>query len=360
MANQAKVLSVSEADMQVLAAQARAKSSPAKIVERARIVMLAAEGLPAEEIAKRVGCSRPTVVGWRQRYEQGGLEALVDAPRAGAPPSIPERVRTKILSETLKAPPRRMGISHWSSRLLARHIGGISHMTVARVWRQWGVQPWRAESFRFSTDPELVAKVEDVVGLYLHPPEGAVVLCVDEKSQIQALERAAPILPLRPRLAERQSHDYFRHGTATLFAALEVATGRVTDACCEKHRAEEFLSFLRLVARTYPRRELHIVLDNYSTHKHRDVNEWLARHPRIHLHFTPTHASWMNLVEVFFSIITRQAIRRGSFRSVKDLVGAIGRYIEGWNDRCEPFIWTKSADDILAKANRQTGSVTSH
>jgi transposase len=358
MANRAKVLQVVSDDLEVLRAQVRAKSSPAKVVERARIVLLAAEGLPADEIAERIGCSRPTVVTWRQRYERGGIEALADAPRSGAPPSIPEQVKTKVLTETLKAPPRRLGITHWSSRLLARHVGDISHMAVARIWQQWGVQPWRSESFRFSTDPELAAKVEDIVGLYLHPPEGAVVLCIDEKSQIQALERAAPILPLRPGLAERQSHDYYRHGTTTLFAALDIATGKVTDACYPRHTGEQFLAFLKLVAKTYPRRELHVVLDNYSTHKRKDITDWLERNPRITFHFTPTHSSWMNLVEVFFSIITRQAIRRGSFRSVKELMAAIRRYIDGWNERCEPFAWTKSAEEILAKANRQTESVT--
>ena len=358
MANRAKVLRIDPADSEALRTRVRAKSSPARVVERARIVLLAAEGLPAAEIASRVGCSRQTVVEWRQRFEQGGIDALEDAQRSGAPPTISERTRNRILSQTLKPPPRRLGITHWSSRSLADYLGTISHMTVARVWNQWGLQPWRVESFRFSTDPELEAKIEDIVGLYLHPPENAVVLCVDEKSQIQALERAAPILPLRPGLAERQSHDYYRHGTTTLFAALEVATGKVTDVCYARHRGEEFLRFLKLVAKAYPRRELHVVLDNYSSHKRKDVHEWLERHPRIHLHFTPTHSSWLNLVEVFFSIITRKAIRRGSFRSVRELLGAIRRFIDAWNEGSQPFTWTKTADEILAKANRQTASVT--
>jgi transposase len=209
------------------------------------------------------------------------------------------------------------------------------------------LQPWRRETFKFSTDPELEAKVRDVIGLYLDPPKKAVVLCVDEKSQIQALDRTAPILPLRPGLPEKATHDYVRHGTTTLFAALEVATGRVTDACYDRHRHEEFLAFLKRVARAYPRRELHVVVDNYGTHKHPDVETWLAKHPRIMLHFTPTSGSWLNMVEVFFSIITRQAIRRGTFTSVSDLVGAIRRFIDGWNDRCHPFAWTKSPDEVL-------------
>jgi transposase len=214
------------------------------------------------------------------------------------------------------------------------------------------VQPWRRETFKFSTDPQLEAKVRDVVGLYLNPPEKAVVLCVDEKSQIQALDRTAPILPLRPGLPEKATHDYRRHGTTTLFAALEIATGRVTDACYDRHRKAEFLDFLKKVARAYPRRDLHVVVDNYHTHKHAEVETWLAKHSRITLHFTPTSGSWLNLVEVFFGIITRQAIRRGTFTSVRDLVAAISRFIDGWNERCHPFTWTKTADEVLPGRQR--------
>ncbi len=210
------------------------------------------------------------------------------------------------------------------------------------------------ETFKFSIDPELEIKVKDVVGLYLDPPEHAVVLCVDEKNQIQALERTQPFLPLKRGLAEWQSHDYRRHGTTTLSAALEVATGRVADECYDRHRGEEFLAFLKKVARAYPRIELPVMCDNYSAHKHKDVKAWLAENPRITLHFTPTHSSWMNLVEVFFAIITRRAIRRGSFRSVREVVDAIRRFIDAWNERCTPFVWTKTADEILAEANRQT------
>jgi transposase len=203
------------------------------------------------------------------------------------------------------------------------------------------------ETFKFSTDPELEAKVRDVVGLYLNPPDKAVVLCVDEKSQVQALDRTAPILPIRPGLPEKATHDYVRHGTTTLFAALEVATGRVEQACLPRHRHQEFLTFLKQVAKAYPRRRLHLVVDNYAAHKHPAVRAWLARNPRITLHFTPTSGSWLNLVEVFFSIITRQAIRRGSHGSVKDLIAAIGTFIDGWNERCHPFVWTKTADELL-------------
>jgi transposase len=332
---------------------------PARAVERARIVLLASEGLSADAIAERVGCSRPTVVQWRQRFAQGGLEALADAPRPGAPPRLPPSTREDILATTLAPPPERLGVSHWSSRLLGAHLG-VSHMTVARTWHDYGLQPWRSQTFKFSTDPALVAKVRDIVGLYLNPPESAIVLCVDEKSQIQALDRTAPMLPIRPGLPERRTHDYKRSGTTTLFAALEVATGKVTDACYPRHRHEEFLKFLKQVARTYPGQQLHIVVDNYATHKHADVKKWLARNPRVQLHFTPTSGSWMNLVEVFFGIITRQAIRRGSFPSVAELIAAIRRFIEAWNERCEPFAWTKDADTILRKAYRKDATVTRH
>jgi transposase len=253
-----------------------------------------------------------------------------------------------IVLATLEPPPKRLGVTHWSSRLLAAELG-LSNVKVADVWREWGLQPWRAESFKFSTDPALEAKVRDVTGLYLNPPDKAVVLCVDEKPQTQALERKAPVLPLSPGVPEKRSHDYIRHGTTSLFAALEAATGKVTSACYPQHRHEEFLTFLKQVAKAYPRRKLHLVCDNYGTHTHPDVQAWLARHPRITLHFTPTSGSWLNLVEVFFSIITRQAIRRGSFTSVPDLIAAIETFIAGWNDRCHPFTWTKTADEILPK-----------
>jgi transposase len=265
-----------------------------------------------------------------------------------------------VVLATLEPPPERLGVTHWSSRLLAAELG-ISNVWVARIWRKWGLQPWRRETFKFSTDPQLEVKVRDVVGLYLNPPEKAVVLSVDEKSQIQALDRTAPILPMRPGLPEKATHDYVRHGTTTLFAALEVATGKVTDACYPRHRHTEFLRFLKQVAKACPRVELHIVADNYATHKHPDVQAWLAKNPRITMHFTPTSGSWLNMVEIFFGIITRQAIRRGTFTSVKDLTSAIHRYIDGWNDRCQPFTWIKIADEIIPKATGgQRKSFTRH
>ena len=335
----------------------RSSTVKAGLAQRARIVLLAAEGVSNTEIADRVGVSRPTVIDWRCRYESSGLVGLQDAPRSGRPRLIDH---DKVITETLKPPPKRLGVTHWSSRLLAARLG-VANSTVARAWKAYGVQPWRAETFKFSTDPELVAKVTDVVGLYLAPPENAIVLCVDEKSQIQALDRTAPILPMQPGLAERRSHDYVRHGTTTLFAALEIATGKVTAACQPRHRHQEFLRFLKQVAKAHPDRELHLVMDNYAAHKRIEVHHWLQANPHVHVHFTPTSASWMNLVEVWFGIIERQAIRRGTFRSVKELNTKIRAFIDNWNDdRAHPFVWTKTADQILAKANRQTTSNSGH
>jgi len=326
------------------------------LAQRARIVLLAAQGVPNAEIARRVGVSRPTVIQWRNRYEAGGISALGDLDRSGRPPVIDD---VAVVVATVQAPPEALAVTHWSARLLGKHLG-ISFASVARIWREWNLQPWRRETFKFSTDPELDAKVRDVVGLYLNPPDKAVVVCIDEKSQIQALDRTAPILPIRPGLPEKATHDYVRHGTTTLFAALEVATGKVTDACHPRHTHAEFLAFLKQVAKAYPRVPLHVVADNYATHKHPAVQAWLAKHPRVRMHFTPTSGSWLNLVEVFFGIITRQAIRRGTFTSVKDLIAAIETFIDAWNDRCQPFVWTKTADEILTKANRKVTSNTRH
>jgi transposase len=334
----------------------RSSTVEAGLAQRARIVLLAAQGVPNAEIGRRVGVSRPTVIQWRNRYEAGGIPALGDLDRSGRPPVIDD---VAVVVATIQAPPEALGVTHWSARLLGKHLG-ISFASVARIWREWNLQPWRRETFKFSTDPELDAKVRDVVGLYLNPPDRAVVVCIDEKSQIQALDRTAPILPIRPGLPEKATHDYVRHGTTTLFAALEVATGKVTDACYERHTHAEFLKFLKQVAKAYPRVPLHVVADNYATHKHPAVAAWLAKHPRVTMHFTPTSGSWLNLVEVFFGIITCQAIRRGTFTSVKDLIAAIETFIDGWNDRCQPFVWTKTADEILTKAHRKTTSNTRH
>jgi len=352
-------LAIPPEDLRTLGQWSRSGSIRAALAERARILLLAAEGLSNTDIAGLVGCSRPTVILWRQRYTQAGLAGLGDRPRSGRPQTVRRDRRAEILATTLSPPPEHLGVTHWSSRLLADQLG-CSHSTVARVWAEHDLKPWRTETFKFSTDPQLEAKVRDVVGLYLDPPERAIVVCVDEKAQIQALSRTAPNLPLGPGSPERRTHDYVRHGTTTLFAALEVATGKVVDQCFQQHRHAEFLAFLKLVAKAYPRRQLHVVLDNYGTHSHAAVQAWLAKHPRVRLHFTPTSASWMNLVEVFFSIITRQTIRRGSFPSVADLVAAIRRFCDAWNERCHPFVWVKDADDIMVKATRKRTSGTEH
>jgi transposase len=335
----------------------RSSSVRAGTAQRARIVLLAGDGLANAEIARRVGVARQTVIDWRERYRVSGIAGLDDLARSGRPRVIDD---AQVVVETLQPPAAELGVTHWSARLLAEHLG-ISFASVARIWREWKLAPWRRETFKFSTDPQLEAKIRDVVGLYLNPPDKAIVLSIDEKSQIQALDRTAPILPLRPGLPERATHDYIRHGTTTLFAALEVATGKVTDACYPQHRHEEFLRFLKHVAKAYPRVKLHIVADNYATHKHPAVQAWLANNPRITMHYTPTSGSWLNMIEIFFGIITRQAIRRGTFTSVKDLIAAIETYIDGWNERCQPFIWTKTADQILAKAKpRKKTSNTRH
>ena len=357
MANKpAPALPLREGDQAILEKVLRTSSTTAGAAQRARIVLLASQGTTNALIAELAGVSRPTVNLWRGRYLEHGMAGLVDVQRPGRPKVVDDAA---IITATLTPPPKRLGVTHWSSRLLAPRLG-VHHSTITKAWKKYGVRPWKAETFKFSTDPELVAKVTDVVGLYLNPPENAVVLGVDEKSQIQALDRTQKMLPMQPGLPERRTHDYRRHGTTTLFAALEVATGRVTGACKPRHRHQEFLAFLKHVARAYPDVELHLVMDNYSTHKHATVKAWLAANPRIHVHFTPTSGSWLNLVEVWFGIIERQAIHRGTFGSVAELNAKIRAFITGWNDRKHPFVWTKTADDILKKANRQTTSNTGH
>lgn len=349
-------LNLPDDDRDLLERWVRSSTTKAGLVQRARIVLLVADGVAHTEIGRRFSISRQTVINWRTRYETLGIAGLHDEHRSGRPRVLD---RDKLITTTLMPPPKKYGVTHWSSRLLADHLG-IGYGTVARVWREHGVQPWRAETFKFSTDPELVAKVTDIVGLYLEPPQNAIVLCVDEKSQIQALDRTAPTLPMQIGVPHRHTHDYVRHGTTTLFAALEIATGTVTGVCKPRHRHQEFLAFLKHLARSYPDRDLHLVMDNYAAHKKQEVRDWLTENPRIHVHFTPTSASWMNLVEVWFGIIERQAIHRGTFGSVRDLTTAIRAFINGWNPRAHPFVWTKTADQILSKAHRPTTSNTGH
>ncbi len=355
-ARPAPALGLRPGDRELLSSWVRSSTVKAGLAQRARMVLLAADGIANTEIALRVGVSRQTVINWRASYQRAGVAGLDDAARSGRPRTVNHR---DIVAATLKPPPKSLGVTHWSSRLLAAKLK-VGNATVARAWREYGVQPWRSETFKFSTDPELVAKVTDVVGLYLAPPQNAVVLCVDEKSQIQALDRTAPMLPMQPGLPERRTHDYVRHGTTTLFAALEVATGAVTAACKPRHRHQEFLAFLKQVARAYPDQELHLIMDNYATHKKAEVRDWLAANSRIHMHFTPTSGSWLNLVECWFSIIERQAIHRGSYTSVKDLNTKIRAFIDSWNDRCHPFVWTKTTEQVLARAKRPTTSDAVH
>jgi transposase len=350
-------LQVDAAQSQLLSIWSRSQVLPQRQVLRAKICLLASAGTPNQEIARRLECSEPTVRKWRQRFAEAGLDGLGDQPGRGRPPTYGEQLVDRVVSLTLSRPPR--GTTNWSTRTLAARLG-ISHETVHRIWQDRRLQPHRTRTFKFSDDPRLVEKVTDVVGLYLHPPEKAVVLSVDEKSQIQALDRTQPLLPMRPGQVERRSHDYVRHGTTTLFAALDVATGEVTGRCYMRHRHQDFLRFLRLLARTYPRGELHLVLDNYGTHKHPEVQLWLRHHRRFHLHFTPTSASWMNQVETWFSLLERKAIRRGVFQSVAALRNAIQRFLAAWNDQKHPFSWVKTPDQILAKANRKVISVTGH
>ncbi|MHB1939423.1 MAG: IS630 family transposase [Candidatus Dormibacteria bacterium] len=350
-------LQVDATDLELLTTWSKSQVLPQRQVMRAKICLLAAAGVPNMEIARRLGCSLPTVGKWRQRFHEAGMDGLGDQPGRGRPATYGPALEDRVVSLTLSHPPR--GETHWSTRSLAAKVG-ISHATVHRIWRDHRIQPHRSGTFKFSTDPRLIEKVTDVVGLYLDPPEKAVVLSVDEKSQIQALDRTQPLLPLRPGQIERRTHDYVRHGTTTLFAALDVATGEVTGRCYARHRHQDFLRFLRLVDRTYPRRQVHLVLDNYAPHKHPAVQEWLRHHPRFHLHFTPTSASWMNQVETWFSLLERKAIRRGVFHSVAALRTAIQRFLDAWNDHKHPSTWVKRPDQILAKTNHQPISVTGH
>jgi transposase len=337
---------LSEDDRRTLEGWTRRRTSAHALAQRARMVLMSAEGHPNRAVAERVGVSEQTVGKWRRRFLAGGPAALLDEPRPGAPRRINDDQVEQVIVTTLEqAPP---DATHWSTRSLARAVG-LSHASVARIWSAFGLEPHRVETFKLSSDPQFVDKVRDVVGLYLDPPERALVLAVDEKSQIQALDRAQPILPVRPGVPERRSHDYTRHGTTTLFAALEVGSGRVHGQLYQRHRAREFLAFLRhLDAQVPPRLELHLILDNYATHKTPAVKRWLARHPRFHLHFTPTGASWLNLVERWFSELTTKKLRRGAHRSVAALRRDIQEWMVQWNEKPRPFSWTKSADDILA------------
>lgn len=330
---------------------ARSGAAPFREVRRAQALLMAADGLPNVRIAAAVGVTPVTVRAWRTRFAEEGLAKFAQVREGrGRKPSIPAETVEEIVRVTLhEAPP---GATHWSTRTMAARVG-VSRDTVHRVWRARGLQPHRVETFKLSTDPRFEEKLVDVVGLYLNPPEKAVVLCLDEKSQVQALDRTQPSLPMKKGRAGTMTHDYKRNGTTTLFAALNVLTGAVIGQCLPRHRHDEFLVFLRRIQREVPRGlQLHVILDNYGTHSHPDVEAWLAKHPRFHLHFTPTSSSWLNLVERWFRDLTDKRLRRGSFNSVADLIAAIEEYLTIHNEDPKPFVWTATADSILAKVRR--------
>lgn len=348
MAGIARKIEVSDEDRETLHKWKKSPRTPQKLVRRADIILAAAEGLNNKAISERGLGSEQTICLWRKRYAERGIEGLQDEPKPGRPRRIGQDKTAEIVATTLTPPE---GMTHWSARRLAKQVG-VSHSTVHRIWQAYDLKPHRTETFKFSTDPQLKEKVVDIVGLYLNPPEQALVLGVDEKSQIQALSRTQPLLQLRSGQVERHTHDYKRNGTTTLFAALNVATGEVIGECHPRHRHQEFLKSLKQLDKEVADKELHLILDNYGTHKQEKVQKWLKRHKRFHLHFTPIGASWMNMVEIWFGILTNQAIRRGNFDSVAHLVGAIKAFLSRWNERAKPFVWTKTAEQILAKAAR--------
>jgi transposase len=328
----------------------RRRSTAQSLALRARVVLACADGGNNTEVASRLGISRMTVGRWRSRFIRHGVDGLLDEPRPGAPRTISDAMVEKAVTLTLETKPK--DATHWSTRSLARRTG-LSRTSVGRIWRAFGLRPHRSESFKLSTDPLLIEKVRDIVGLYLDPPDCAAVLCVDEKPQIQALDRSQPILPLRPGQIERRTHDYVRHGTTSLFAALNVKSGKVIAEHHRRHRGIEFRKFLDTIDHNVPQElEVHLVLDNYGTHKTPMIQRWLLRHPRFHLHFTPKGASWINQVERFFADLTNQQIKRGAHRSTVELERAIRDYIDVRNRNPKPFVWTKSADDILASIER--------
>jgi transposase len=339
-------LTLTSAQRETLESWARRRKTSQALALRARIVLACADGhLNNKLIAKELRIGRVTVGKWRARFVANGVEGLLDEPRPGAPRKITDSQVEKVVTATLESMPR--GATHWSTRSMSRHLG-MSQSAVSRIWRAFSLQPHRQDTFKLSKDPLFVDKVRDIVGLYLNPPDRAVVLCVDEKSQIQALDRTQPLLPMRPGLPERRTHDYVRHGTTSLFAALDVKTGRVIGELHRRHRAQEFKKFLDTIEANVPSSlEVHLILDNLSTHKTPAIRRWFAKHPRFHLHFTPTSASWINLVERWFATLTDKQLRRGTHRSTKQLEDAIKQYLEISNADAKPFVWTKTADEIL-------------
>jgi len=329
---------------------ANSRALPHGLVRRARIVLMAADGAPNRTIAEEVSLSAQMVSKWRQRYLQQGLSGLHDELRPGRPRSISDEKVAVLVRKTLQTKPQDG--THWTIRSVAKETK-LSRPTVHRIWQAFGLQPHRQRHFKLSTDPFFIEKVRDIVGLYLNPPDKAMVLCVDEKSQIQALDRTQPLLPMGLGYVEGTTHDYVRHGTTTLFAALNIATGHVLTRCRQRHRHQEYLDFLKHVDANVPQElDIHLVVDNYSTHKHAKVKRWLASRPRYQVHYVPTYASWLNQVEIWFNLITQRAIRRGTFKSVKELVSKIERFVHHYNLKTQPFVWTATADSILEKVKR--------
>jgi transposase len=343
-------LVLSESEREQLEALTMRRKTAQALALRARIVLGCAGGADNKAVAARQRVTQQTVSKWRARFVEHRLDGLLDAPRPGAPRTIDDARVDAVIAKTLESVPA--AATHWSTRTMAREAG-LSQTAVSRIWRAFGLQPHRQETFKLSSDPLFVEKVRDIVGLYLDPPLKAMVLCVDEKSQIQALDRTQPILPLAPGIPERRTHDYARHGTTTLFAALDIATGEVIGEMHRRHRSSEFLQFLRTIETNVPAQmDVHLVMDNYGTHKTPTIKAWFARNPRFHVHFTPTSASWLNQVERWFATLTQNYIRRGTHRSTRQLEQAIRQYLELHNSNAKPFVWSKSADDILASIER--------
>jgi transposase len=343
-------IELSDDERAQLESWARRRSSAQALAQRSRIVLLAAEGLKNTEIAERLGTGRPMVTKWRNRFAERRMDGLVDEPRPGRPRTISDERVEEVIVKTLETTPK--DATHWSTRSMAREVG-LTQSAVLRIWRAFGLQPHRQQTWKLSRDPQFIAKVRDVVGLYLNPPERAVVLCVDEKSQIQALDRTAPILPMLPGVPERATHDYKRSGTSSLYAALDITTGKVIGRLHSRHRAIEFKHFLQTLDREVPDDfEVHLVLDNSSTHKTPAIQKWLLAHPRFVLHFTPTSSSWLNLVERWFAELTTKKLRRGAHRSVRQLNADIRAWIDTWNEDPRPFVWAKTADQILESIAR--------
>jgi len=329
---------------------ARRPKSAQALALRARIILRLADGHPSTEVAAHFHVHIQTVSKWRERFRRRGIDGLLDEPRPGQPRKITDAHVEAVIGRTLESKPA--GATHWSTRSMAKATG-LNQTAISRIWRAFALQPHRTESFKLSRDPLFIDKVRDIVGLYLDPPDQALVLCVDEKSQIQALERTAPLLPMRPGQAERRAHDYLRHGTTTLFAALDAKTGQVIGQLHRRHRSAEFRKFLNTIETNVPAElEVHLIMDNYGTHKTSFIQRWLVKRPRFHVHFTPTSASWLNLVERWFAALTEKQIRRGSFRSTRELENAIRAFVENHNAQPRPFVWTKSADEILESIAR--------